>query len=215
MKIIPVIEILKEWSKDYEHPTLRRSSRENNPFKTLISCLLSLRTQDKNTDKTSKALFAVADTPEKILKIPQEKLEKLIFSSGYYKNKAKTIKHVSKVILEEYGGKVPNDLDELMSIKGIGRKTATITRVFGFAIADCIPTDIHVHVIANRLGCVKTKTTEKTEEELMKIVPKEYWFEINTLFVLYGKEICQTQSPFCSKCVISKYCPKIGVKRSR
>ncbi len=215
MKIIPVIEILKEWSKDYEHPTLRRSSRENNPFKTLISCLLSLRTQDKNTDKTSKALFAVADTPEKILKIPQEKLEKLIFSSGYYKNKAKTIKHVSKVILEEYGGKVPNDLDELMSIKGIGRKTATITRVFGFGEADCIPVDVHVFIIANRLGWVKEKTPEKTEEELMKIVPKEYWFEINTLFVLYGKEICQTQSPFCSKCVISKYCKRVGVVRSR
>mgnify|MGYP001581074551 CR=1 FL=1 len=215
MKIIPVIEILKEWSKDYEHPTLRRSSRENNPFKTLISCLLSLRTQDKNTDKTSKALFAVADTPEKILKIPQEKLETLIFSSGYYKNKAKTIKHVSKVILEEYNGMVPEDLESLMSIKGIGRKTATITRVFGFGKADCIPVDVHVFILSNRLGWVKTKTPEKTEEELMKIIPKEYWFEINTLFVLYGKEICQTNSPFCSKCVIRKDCKRIGVKRSR
>ncbi len=215
MKVIPVIETLKEWSKDYGHPTLRRSSLEKDPFKTLISCLLSLRTQDRNTEKTSKALFSVASTPEEILELPQEKLEKLIFSSGYYKNKAKTIKHVSKVILEEYNGKVPSELDELMSIKGIGRKTATITRVFGFGIADCIPTDIHVFVIANRLGWVNTKTPEKTEEELMRIVPKEYWFEINTLFVLYGKEICQTNSPFCSKCVINKYCPRIGVKRSR
>lgn len=215
MKIIPVIETLKEWSNDYEHPTLRRSSLEKDPFKTLIACLLSLRTQDRNTEKTSRALFAVADTPEKILELPQERLEKLIFSSGYYKNKAKTIKHVSRVILEEYNGKVPEDLDELMSIKGIGRKTATITRVFGFGIADCIPVDVHVFIISNRLGWVKAKTPEKTEEELMKIVPKEYWFEINTLFVLYGKEICQTNSPFCSKCVISKYCPKIGVKRSR
>ena len=215
MKVIPVIETLKEWSKDYKHPTLRRSSLEKDPFKTLIACLLSLRTQDKNTEKTSKALFAVADTPEKILELPQERLEKLIFSSGYYKNKAKTIKHVSKVILEEHNGIVPSDLDELMSIKGIGRKTATITRVFGFGIADCIPVDVHVFILGNRLGWVKTKTPEKTEEELMKIIPKEYWFEINTLFVLYGKEICQTNSPFCSKCVINKYCPKIGVVRSR
>lgn len=215
MKAIPVIEKLEEWSRDYEHPTLRRSSLEKDPFKTLISCLLSLRTQDRNTEKTSRALFEVADTPEKILELSQEKLERLIFSSGYYKNKAKTIKHVSRVILEEYNGKVPSDLDELMSIRGIGRKTATITRVFGFGIADCIPVDVHVFIISNRLGWVKTKTPEKTEEELMKIVPKEYWFEINTLFVLYGKEICQTQSPFCSKCVIRKYCKRVGVVRSR
>ena len=214
-QIIPVIKTLQKWAEDYEHPTLRRSSRERNPYKTLIACLLSLRTQDKNTDKTSRELFKVADTPEGILKIPQKKLEKIIYSSGYYKNKAKTIKHVSKVILEKYNGKVPSELDELMSIKGVGRKTATITRVFGFGIADCIPTDIHVHVIANRLGWVKAKTPEKTELELMKIVPREYWFELNTLFVLFGKKICQTQSPFCSKCIIRKYCKRVNVKRSR
>lgn len=214
METISVIEKLREWSKNYGHPTLRRSSLEKNPFKTLIACLLSLRTQDKNTDKTSKALFGVADTPEKILKLPQKRLEKLIFSSGYYKNKAKTIKHVSRVILEEYNGNVPSDLDKLMNIKGIGRKTATITRVFGFGKADCIPTDTHLHRIPNRLGWVKTKTPEKTEEELMKIIPKKYWFEINTLFVLYGKNVCQTQSPFCSKCVI-KNCSRVGVKKSR
>jgi len=214
-KNIHVLNILKEWAKDYEHPTLRRSSREKNPFKTLIACLLSLRTQDKNTDKVSKALFKVADTPEGILKLPLKKLEKLIYSSGYYKNKAKTLKHVSKVILEKYNGKVPSDLEELMSIKGIGRKTATITRVFGFGIADCIPVDVHVHVIANRLGWVKTKMPEKTEEELMKIVPKEYWFELNTLFVLYGKNVCLTNSPFCSKCSIRMYCKRVSVTKSR
>ncbi len=211
--VIPVIKTLQKWIKDYEHPTLRRSARERNPYKTLISCLLSLRTQDVNTDKVSSALFKVADTPEEILKLPLRKLEKLIFSSGYYKNKAKTIKHVSKIILEK--GKVPSDLNELMSIKGIGRKTATITRVFGFGKADCIPVDVHVHVIANRLGWVKEKNPEKTEEGLMKIIPRKYWFEVNTLFVLYGKKICQTQSPFCSKCVIRKYCKRIDVKRSR
>jgi len=210
-----VIKILEKWSKKYEHPTLRSTHKEKNPFKTLIACLLSLRTQDANTKKTSEALFKVADTPKEILKLNQKKLEKLIFSSGYYKNKAKAIKHVSEVILNKYKGKVPSDIDELMSIKGIGRKTATITRVFGFGKADCIPTDVHVHVIANRLGWVRAKTPEKTEEQLMKIVPRDYWFELNTLFVLFGKHICLTRLPFCSKCVIRKYCKRINVKKSR
>lgn len=215
MKVEEVIKILKKWAEQYEHPTLRATSKEKNPFKTLISCLLSLRTQDKNTKKASESLFKVADSPEKILKLSNKRLEKIIYSSGYYKNKAKTIKHVSEAILKKYHGKVPSDIDELMSIKGIGRKTAAITRVFGFRKADCIPTDIHVHVMANRLGWVKEKTPEKTELQLMKAVPKKYWFEINTLFVLFGKHICQTHSPFCSKCIIKKYCRRIGVKRSR
>jgi len=213
--VIPVIKILEKWSKLYGLPTLRSTHKEKNPFKTLIACLLSLRTQDSNTRKATDALFAVADTPEKILKLSKKKLEKLIFSSGYYRNKAKTIKHVSKTILEDYGGKVPSSLDELMKIKGIGRKTATITRTFGFGKADSIPTDVHVHVIANRLGWAKAKKPEDTEQQLMKIIPKKYWFELNTLFVLFGKHICITQSPWCSRCPIRKYCPRIGVKRSR
>jgi endonuclease-3 len=210
-----VIKILRKWSLPYGLPTLRSTHKEKDPFKTLIACLLSLRTQDKNTGKTSAALFKVADTPKKILKLPIKKLEKLIYSSGYYKNKARTIKHVSRVILEEYNGKVPSSIDELIKIKGIGRKTATITRVFGFGKADCIPTDVHVHVISNRLGWVKTKIPEQTEQELMKVIPKRYWFELNTLFVLFGKNVCITISPLCSKCPIRKYCQRIGVKRSR
>lgn len=213
--ITKVISILKKWSKPYGLPTLRSTHKEKNPFKTLIACLLSLRTQDSNTRKATDALFSVADTPEKILKLPQKKLEKLIFSSGYYRNKAKTIKHVSKVLLQDYSGKVPSSLDDLMKIKGIGRKTATITRTFGFGKSDSIPTDVHVHVIANRLGLVKAKNPEQTEQQLMKIVPRKYWFELNTLFVLFGKHICITMSPFCSRCPIRKYCLRIGVKRSR
>jgi len=216
MKNIPkVIKILRKWSSQYEHPTLRSTHKEKNPFKTLIACLLSLRTQDANTRKATDSLFAVAETPRQILKLSQKKLEKLIYSSGYYRNKAKIIKHVSKTILEEYGGKVPSSIEELMKIKGVGRKTAAITRVFGFGKADCIPVDVHVHVVANRLGWVKTKKPEQTELELMKIVPRKYWFELNTLFVLFGKHVCVTISPFCSKCPIRKYCLRVGVKRSR
>jgi len=210
-----VISLIKKEFRESKKPTVRRTSEKRDPFKTLIACLLSLRTRDENTAKTSSSLFKVADTPEKILKLPVKKLEKLIFSSGFYKNKARTIKHVSKVLVEKYNSKVPSDIDKLMEIKGIGRKTAAITRVFGFNKSDCIPTDVHVHQISNRLGWVKTKTPEKTELELMKIVPKKYWYELNTLFVLFGKKICVPISPFCSKCVIRKYCKKVGVKRYR
>lgn len=210
-----VISLIKKEFRDSKKPTIRRTSEKRDPFKTLIACLLSLRTRDENTAKTSSSLFKVADTPEKILRLPIKKLEKLIFSSGFYKNKARTIKHVSRVLIEKYNSKVPPNIDKLMEIKGIGRKTATICMVYGFNKPDYIPTDVHVHQIANRLGWVKTKTPEKTELELMKSVPKKYWYELNTLFVLFGKKICVSISPFCSKCPVRKYCKRVGVKRNR
>jgi len=185
-----------------------------NPFKILISCLLSLRTQDKTTEIVSEKLFKIADTPEKIAKIPKKKLEKIIFSSGHYKKKARTLKHVSKEILKRFNGKVPDKKEELMSIKGIGPKTANIVLNFAFNQL-VLPIDTHCHRIPNRLGWVRTKTPEQTEKALEKILPKKYWKEFNAIFVLFGKEICQPVSPLCSKCPVEKYCPKIGVIRSR
>ncbi len=208
--------LLKEFL-GYRKPTVRRtseSSGSSTPFKVLISCLLSLRAKDENTEKVSKALFKVADTPEKIAKLPLKKLEKLIYSSGYYRNKARTIKEVSKTLIKKYNGKVPDTKEELLSIKGIGPKTANI--VLGFAYGkDVIPVDTHVHRIPNRLGLVKTKTPEETEIELMKIFPKKYWKEINTIFILFGKNICLPVSPFCSKCPLNKLCKRVGVRKAR
>ncbi len=200
---------------DYKERTTLNSMRKNpNAFKILISCLLSLRTQDKNTEKVSKILFAVADTPEKILKLSDKKLEKLIYSSGHYKKKAKTLKHVSKVLIEEHNGRVPDKKEELLEIKGIGPKTANIVLAFAYGQI-VIPVDVHVHVIANRLGWVKTKTPEQTEKELERVLPKKYWKEINAILVLFGKEICDTRSPKCSQCPVRRYCPRIGVVHSR
>jgi endonuclease-3 len=197
-----------------ERTTLNRMREKPDPFKILISCLLSLRTKDSNTESVSAKLFKVADTPKKIINIPIKKLEKLIYSSGHYKKKARTLQHVSSVLLEKYKGKVPNNRERLLSIKGIGPKTANI--VLCFAYNRCvIPVDVHVHVVSNRLGWVRTKRAEDTEKELEKILPKIYWKEINGLLVLHGKKFCQSFSPFCSKCPIEKYCEKIGVKRSR
>jgi len=188
--------------------------KKPNAFKILISCLLSLRTQDKNTEKASAKLYAVADTPEQIVKLPIKKLEKLIFSSGHYKKKARTIQHVSKELIKRFNSKVPNTKEKLISIKGIGPKTANIVLAFAYG-KNVIPVDTHVHRIPNRLGWVKTKTPEKTEVELEKILPKKYWKEFNAIFVQFGRTICQPISPWCSKCPIRQYCEKTGVNRSR
>ncbi|MCX8194296.1 MAG: endonuclease III, partial [Candidatus Pacearchaeota archaeon] len=173
--IAKIIDILAKHFNYTEKTTLNRMRcNKENPFKILISCLLSLRTQDKNTEKASKALFAVAKTPEAIANIPIKKLEKLIYSSGHYKKKARTLKHVSKEILTRFNGKVPNKKEELLSIKGIGPKTANIVLSFAFC-QDVLPIDTHCHRIPNRLGWVKTKTPEQTEKALEKILPKRYW----------------------------------------
>ncbi len=200
---------------DYrKRTTLNRMRKKPEAFKILISCLLSLRAKDEQTEKISKKLFAIADTPEKIVKLPKAKLEKIIFSSGHYKKKAKTLKHVSNELIKRFNSKVPNNKKDLLSIKGVGPKTANIVLAFAFG-KSVLPIDTHCHRIPNRLGWIKTKTPKQTEKELEKILPKEYWNEFNGIFVLFGKSICQPISPWCSKCPIEKYCKKIGVEKSR
>lgn len=216
VKSISIImdKLLKKY-KEHRHPTVRRSSKSKDPFKILITCLLSLRTQDKNTEIASNRLFEVVKTPQEILKLPIKKLENLIYSSGHYRKKARVLKSVSKEIITRFNNKVPDNKEELLSIKGVGPKTASIVLCFAFGNKNCIPTDVHVHVISNRLGWVKTKKPEDTEKELMKVVPNKYWYELNTLFVLHGQKICTTLSPKCSICLVNKYCPRIGVAKSR
>jgi endonuclease-3 len=180
----------------------------------LISCLLSLRTKDENTEKVVAKLFPVASTPDQILALPTKQLEKLIFSSGHYKKKARTLKEVSKIIKEKYNYQVPSTREELLSIKGIGPKTANI--VLNFAYNQLvIPVDVNVHRISNRLGFISAKTPEKTELELNKILPKKYWREINGIFILHGKQVCVPLSPHCSICPVKDLCPKIGVEKFR
>jgi len=209
-----IIDILEKHFHYAERTTLNRMRQKPDAFKILISCLLSLRTQDNTTERISIELFKIADTPEKILKLPLKKLEKIIFSSGHYHKKALTLKHVSKEIIKRFNNKVPDTKEELLSIKGIGPKTANIVLNFAFN-QPVLPIDTHCHRIPNRLGWIKTKTPEKTEKELEKILPKQYWFEFNGIFVLFGKTICQPISPWCSKCPINDFCPKIGVEKSR
>jgi len=209
-----IMKILKSNYPSTEKTTLNRMRSNPEAFRILISCLLSLRTQDKNTEIASRKLFEVADTPQEIINLPIKQLEKLIFSSGYYKNKARTLKHVSEVILKDYHGKVPNTRDELMSIKGIGPKTANIVLAFAYG-KNVLPIDTHCHRIPNRLGWIETKKPEQTEEELEKILPKAYWRDFNAIFVQFGKTICVSISPKCSICPVNKYCKKVGVVKKR
>ena len=211
-----IISLLKKEVKGFVNPIVTEIGEDTrSPFMVLVSCLLSLRTQDKTTGPVAKKLFEAAKTPEEIAKMPLKRLQKIIKPVNYYITKSKRIKEISKEIIKKYDGKVPDDFDELMKLKGVGKKTAAITMVYGHNKADYIPVDVHVHVIANRLGWVKTKNAEDTMDALMKVVPKKYWYDLNDLFVMHGQNICLTSSPFCSKCYINKYCPRIGVIRSR
>jgi len=212
-----LFKLLKKELKKYNSPVLSKKWEEikKTPFTTLISCILSLRTKDKVTDNASVRLFKKYNTPETLSKAPVDEIEKLIFPVGFYHTKAKRIKEISKTLLERYNGKVPEDFNELMKLKGVGRKTANIVMTFGFNKTDYIPVDTHCHRLPNRLGWIKTKTPEETEQELKKILPKTYWHDFNHLFVQFGQSICVPISPFCSKCPIEKYCKKIGIKNQR
>lgn len=213
-KIKKTLSILYKKYPSHTKTTLNRMRSNPEAFKILISCLLSLRARDENTAKVSKQLFKVASTPKAIANMPIKKLEKIIYSSGHYHKKAKTLKHVSKEIIKRFKGKVPKTREELLSIKGIGPKTTNI--VLAFAFGECvIPVDTHCHRIPNRLGWVNTKKPEKTELKLNEIIPDNKKCEFNAVFVQFGRDICTPISPWCSKCPVAKYCSRIGVKKSR
>ena len=211
-----IINSLKEEVKTFENPVVSKIGEiQKDPFRVLISCILSLRTQDRTTGPISLKLFSAADTPRKLAKMPLSKIQKIIRPVNYYITKSVRIKQIAKDIIGKYNGKVPDTFEELMKLKGVGRKTAAITMVYGHQKADYIPVDVHVHVISNRLGWIKTKNAEQSMDALMNIVPKEYWHDLNDLFVLHGQNVCFTNSPICSKCAIIKHCPRIGVIKSR
>jgi len=214
-EFIKVLDILEKEFPKWNAPVVSLMAQQTkDPFKILISTIISLRTKDEITAISSKKLFSVADTPEKILKLSEEKIQQLIYPAGFYKNKAKTIREISKIIIEKYNGKVPDNLEELLRFKGVGRKTANLVLSEGFnKPAICV--DIHVHRISNRLGFVKTKTPEETEFALMKKVPEKYWNKINKLLVAFGQTVCKPVSPLCSKCKVENYCSKEGVGRHR
>lgn len=206
---------LKNDLNHYNDPILSKKKINQTPFTTLISCILSLRTKDEITEQASYRLLKNNNTPQKINKLSKKKIMELIYPVGFYKTKSKRIKEISKTLLEEYKGKVPENLNDLLKLKGVGRKTANIVMVYGFNKNGYLPIDTHCHRIPNRIGWIKTKSPEETEKELMKIMPKKYWNDFNNIFVKFGQTICLPISPLCSKCPIERYCNKINVKKHR
>ena len=208
------MDLLKGHYRD-NVPTLTKiARRERNPFLVLIGCLLSLRTKDAVTDAAMDRLMARARTPQEILSLALEELERMIYPVGFYRTKARVLKGVSKTILDEYAGKVPDTMDELLKLKGVGRKTANIVITEGFGKLG-IAVDTHVHRISNRLGAVTTKNPRETEAALEKILPQKHWITYNTLLVTHGQKTCSPISPFCSRCPVYHLCGRVGVTKSR
>jgi endonuclease-3 len=211
-----VYEILEEAYRDMEEPSVTKISKlsERDPFRVLISCLISLRTKDEVTLASSGRLFEKADNPSDMLNLTEDEIAKLIYPAGFYKTKANTIKNICSILINDYAGIVPDEIDELVKMKGVGRKTANLVLVEGYG-KPAICVDTHVHRIFNRLGYVKTKTPDKTETELRKHLPEKYWIRINEILVAYGREKCRPVSPYCSSCSLTDYCDKVSVDSRR
>ena len=184
------------------------------PFRVLIACLLSLRTKDETTGPAAARLFALADTPEAMRRLSPRAIERAIYPVGFYRTKARVLRDVSRDLIARYGGSVPDDIDALLTLKGVGRKTANLVVTQGFNKPG-ICVDVHVHRISNRWGYVRTKTPEETEMALRRRLPRRYWIGYNDLLVSFGQNICLPVSPHCSRCPIRAGCPRTGVARSR
>jgi endonuclease-3 len=190
------------------------AAKRRNPFHVLIACLLSLRTKDETTGPAAARLFALADTPETMLRLTPSQIERAIFPVGFYRTKARVILGVCRDLLARFDGRVPDEIDALLTLKGVGRKTANLVVTQGFGKPG-ICVDIHVHRISNRLGYVKTRNPNETETALRARLPRRYWIGYNDLLVSFGQNICQPVSPKCSECPVRARCPRVGVTRSR
>ena len=209
------VTILKDAVQKWRAPAVTIvSQREGDPFKVLISCILSLRTQDKTTGAASERLFALAGTPAEMLLLSQDQVEKAIYPVGFYRNKSSQILEICRVLQENHSGRVPDEIAELLKFKGVGRKTANLVVTLGFGKPG-ICVDTHVHRICNRWGYVRTKSPEKTEFALRGKLPGEYWLIINDLLVTFGQNQCFPVSPRCSTCPLFQLCDRTGVMKSR
>jgi endonuclease-3 len=210
-----VIARLKAKAPDWNPTALAQvSERTRDPFQVLIACLLSLRTKDETTGPAADRLFTLADSPQAMLRLAPRQIERVIFPVGFYRTKARVILGVCRVLLERFGERVPDDLDQLLTLKGVGRKTANLVVTMGFGKPG-ICVDTHVHRISNRLGYVRTKTPEQTELALRTKLPRRHWIELNDLLVAFGQNVCQPISPKCSLCPVARACHRVGVTRSR
>jgi len=213
INIKEIVKIVKKEYKRFKTPFVTVDAETTKePFRVLISTIISLRTKDSTTEQASIRLFRLATNPEDMLKLKISQIEKALYPAGFYRVKAKTIKEVCRELIDKYGSKVPDDLDELLKLKGVGRKTANLVITLGYNKPG-ICVDTHVHRIFNRLGYIKTKAPDDTEMELRKKLPKRYWIDINSLLVAYGQNLCKPIGPKCDICKMEDMCMKVGVRK--
>ncbi len=206
---------MNEYLFSEELPSVSQvAQKKHDPFRVLVSTVISLRTKDRVTLAASNKLFLRADSPDALMEVSENEIAGLIYPAGFYRTKAKNLKRIAGILLEKYKGKVPEKMEDLLALPGVGRKTANLVRNLGFGL-DGICVDTHVHRVSNRTGWVKTKSPVETETELMKILPRKYWIPINETLVRFGQHICTPVSPRCSICPISEYCQRERVTRSR
>ncbi len=209
-----VLTKVKKVVRNFRTPSVTVISKKNDPFAVLVSCIISLRTRDEVTESASIRLFKLAKSPDQLIKLSNKKIEKAIYPAAFFRNKAQSLKELCKVLVDNYGGQVPDKLEELLKLKGVGRKTANLTMILGYNKPG-ICVDIHVHRISNRWGYVETKTPDETESKLREKLPRKHWKVYNDLLVSFGQNICKPVSPFCGSCDIADLCPKIGVTTKR
>jgi len=208
---------LSQWWKgmqDDPSVTMVAEHYRRDPWAVLVSTILSLRTKDDVTLEASKRLLAKAPGPRELAAMKEDHIARLAYPAGFYRTKAANLKKIAAILLAEYNGAIPPDMDALLALPGVGRKTANLVLIEAFDLPG-ICVDVHVHRISNRCGWLSTKTPEETEMTLREILPKKYWKGINALLVLYGQHLCRPVSPWCSRCVIQPHCGKVGVERSR
>ncbi len=207
--------VLRRLVKTLHKPWLESmASSDRDPFKVLISCILSLRTKDEVTGAASERLFQLSSAPEGLANLPVREIEKAIYPVGFYRVKARRIKKIGREIVENYHGRVPDTIEELLTLEGVGRKTANLVVTLGYD-KDGICVDTHVHRITNRWGLIKTQTPHETEFALRNVLPVKYWKELNGMLVAFGQGICRPLSPLCSICKLKSFCAKVGVARHR
>lgn len=211
-----VFAILQKAAKHWIQPAVGAlaGTKKNRAFRVLVSTVISLRTKDSVTDAASRRLFEQAQTARELLKLTPLEIEKLIYPAGFYRTKAKALRAMSQQLVDEHGGQVPNDLENLLRLPGVGRKTANLVLTEGFGLPG-ICVDVHVHRITHRLGLLTSKNPDQTEMILREILPQDLWRPINEVLVAFGQNICQPVSPKCSECPIRVFCPRLGVVHSR
>jgi endonuclease-3 len=209
------IRILKREIRRWKEPIVGVVAKAScDPFQILISTVLSLRTKDQTTAEASTRLFRLATTPQAMLAVPRRTIERAIYPVGFYRTKARHIHGICRDLLARYGGRVPGEIDELLTLKGVGRKTANLVVTLGFRKPG-ICVDVHVHRISNRWGYIRTTSPAQSEEALRRKLPRRHWIVYNDLLVPFGQNLCTPVSPRCSECKLARYCERVGVSKSR